>query len=428
MPVTAASAGSGGQAGASPAGTSGSGGANSSGGGGASAGASSGAGGPAQGGASAGAPAGGTSSGGSSAGSSNGGTGGGTAGGSSGGGGAGGGGAAPDKAYVYLGGSQSGTGAVALYALNYASGDLSLVKRVDVGKNGSFLAIDSQNHALYVADDTGRSVRRMSLDAMGVPAAGNDQPSSGEPVHIAVSANGKFVLTAQYNQGTIEAFAVSGTMLGASLGSQMACGQSHEVVLAPAQDFVFVPCKADSKINRYQFDKSTGALTAPMPIATASGSGPRHLAFAPSGQFAYLINELASTVYAYSYASGTLTELQRLSSLPDGFSGSSAGAEIAVSPSGKDVYASNRPNGQNGTIAQFRVGTDGKLTANGTQSTGGQTPRSFAIDPTGRFLIAGNVDSSSVAVFAVDAATGKLGTAKVVNVGISPWFVGIVVP
>jgi 6-phosphogluconolactonase len=303
------------------------------------------------------------------------------------------------------------------------------VKSTAVGQNGSFLAIDAPGHALYVADDNGKRVRRMNLDpTTWVPAVGNDQASSGEPVHISVTADGKFVLTAQYNQGTIEAFSVSGGMLGASLGSQAACGQSHEVLLAPQQDFVFVPCKADAKISRYKFDKTTGALTEPTSTATAAGSGPRHMAFAPNGKFAYLVNELNSDVYAYSYAAGTLSELQRITALPAGSTGSSAGAEIAVSPSGSDVYSSNRPNGQDGTLAQFRVGSDGKLTANGQQSTGGRTPRSFAIDPTGRFVIAGNVDSNSVAVLAVDAMTGKLGTAKLMDVGLSPWFVGIVAP
>jgi 6-phosphogluconolactonase len=328
-----------------------------------------------------------------------------------------------------LGGGQNGKGAVSLYSLDYATGALTLVKRVDIGQNGSFLALDAANHALYVADDTGRRVRRMTVDGTSwIPAVGNDQASSGEPVHVAVSADGKFVITAQYNQGTVEAFPVNAGMLGASSGGQTACGQAHEVVFAPQQDFVFVPCKADSKINRYKFDKATGALTDPMPTSTAQGAGPRHMAFAPSGRFAYLVNELASTVYAYSYSAGALTELQRITSLPDGFSGTSAGAEIVVSPSGKDVYASNRPQGQEGSIAQFRVGDDGKLTANGHQSTGGKTPRSFAIDPTGRFVIAGNVDSNSVSVLAVDAATGKLGAPKTMSVDISPWFVGIFVP
>src|SRR5207244_13078786 len=89
---------------------------------------------------------------------------GGAAGGSAGGGGAGGGGSLPDKAYVYLGGAQSGMGVVALYTLTYASGALALVKSVTVGQNGSFLAIDAPAHALYVADDNGKRVRRMSLE------------------------------------------------------------------------------------------------------------------------------------------------------------------------------------------------------------------------------------------------------------------------
>ncbi len=327
---------------------------------------------------------------------------------------------------MFLGGAQGGTGVVALYTLTYATAELTLEKRLDVGQNGSFLALDAARSALFVADDNGRRVRRLTLDATSwEPSVGNDQGSSGEPVHIGVNADGTLVLTAQYNQGSVEVFGVSGGMLGASLATQNACAQAHQVVLSPQEDYLFVPCKGADRIERYAFNKTTGALSSPMSTATAGGAGPRHLAFAPSGTFAYLVTELSNSVYAYSYAGGALTELQRITSLPDGFNGSSTGAEIVVSPSGTDVYASNRPQGQDGTIAQFRVGADGKLTANGHQSTGGRTPRSFAIDPTGRVVIAGNVDSSSVGLMAVDGDTGKLGTAKVVNLPFNPWYVGI---
>jgi len=350
----------------------------------------------------------------------------GSSGGGQAGGGSGGGGALPETAHVFIGGAQGNAGVVALYTLTYATAELTLEKRVDVGQNASFLAVDAARSALYVADDNGRRVRRLTLDAATwQPSVGNDQAASGEPVHIAVSADGALVLTAQYNQGSIEVFGVSGGMIGASIGSQNACAQAHQVVLAPQEDFLFVPCKGADRIERYAFNKTTGAVSAPTSTATAGGAGPRHLAFAPSGSFAYLINELANTVYAYSYAGGALTELQRITSLPDGFSGSSTGAEIAVSPSGTDVYASNRPQGQDGTIAQFRVGADGRLTANGHRSTGGRTPRHFAIDPTGRVVLAGNLDSSSVGLMAVDADTGELGAAKVITLPFSPWYVGV---
>jgi 6-phosphogluconolactonase len=345
------------------------------------------------------------------------------------GGGSGGGGPLPETAYVFLGGAEGNTGVVALYSLTYATAELTLEKRVDVGQNGSFVAVDAAGSALYVADDNGRRVRRLTLDAATwEPSVGNDQASSGEPVHIAVSSDGAFVMTAQYNQGSVEVFGVSGGMLGASLGTQSPGSQAHQVVLSPEEDYLFVPCKGADRIERYAFNKTTGALTAPMSTATGSGAGPRHLAFAPGGTFAYLINELDNTVYAYSYAAGALTELQRITSLPDGFSGSSTGAEIVVSPSGSDVYASNRPQGQDGTIAQFRVGADGRLTANGHRATGGRTPRSFAIDPTGRMVIAGNLDSSSVGLMAVDGETGELGAAKVISLPFRPWYVGIFLP
>jgi 6-phosphogluconolactonase len=335
----------------------------------------------------------------------------------------------PERAYVYLGGSHDGKGTVALYSFSYATGELTLVKTVSVGQNCSFLALDKTNHALYATDDGGKRIRRLAIDpTTWEPAIGSERPSSGSPVHVSVTADGKLVLTAQWIQGTVEAFSVSEGTLGTSLGSRSACAQAHEVALAPQEDYVFVPCQTDSKINRYKLDATSGTLSDPVSTATASGAGPRHLAFAPNGQFAYLVNELDSTVYVYSYAAGALTELQRITTLPDGSSGMIASAEIALVPSGKYVYASNRPKAQDGTIAQFRVGPDGKLTANGHQSTGGQTPRSFAIDPTGGFVIAGNVDSSSVAVLAVDDASGKLGPARVTDVGFSPWSVVIVVP
>ncbi|HVY25648.1 MAG TPA: beta-propeller fold lactonase family protein [Polyangiaceae bacterium] len=334
-----------------------------------------------------------------------------------------------EKAFVYLGGGQNGAGVIALYSLDYGSGELTLIKSENVGKNCSYLTLDVANHALFTTDDSDRRVRSLSINPTTWElAVGSERPSSGAPVHVAVTSDGKFVLTAQWIQGTIEAFRAGDGMLGTSLGSESACGQAHQIALAPEQDYVFVPCQTAGKINRYKFDKTTGALTAPTSTPTASDAGPRHLTFAPKGQFAYLVNEFDSTVYAYSYAAGVLTELQRVTALPSGFTGSSAGAEIAVVPSGKYVYASNRPKGQDGTIAQFLVGPDGKLIANGHQATGGQTPRSFAVDPTGRFLIVGNVDSNSVATLAIDDATGKLGTAMAISVGFSPWTVGIVVP
>jgi 6-phosphogluconolactonase len=338
----------------------------------------------------------------------------------------------PTSAFVYVSGANGGQGVIALYTLDYASRALTLVKKVNAGTNASFLAIDVPRRSLYVADEGGMRVRQLGLDAnTWVPSPVTDRATNGNAVYVATTRDGQFVLTAQYNEGKAESFNVVNGTLGISLGAQTTGGQAHAVVLSPDERFLFVPCKAADHIERYPFDKSTGRFQGtPVLTQTAAGAGPRHLAFHPNGRFAYLVNELGSSVYAYSYTAddGKLTELQRTSSLPDGFSGSSAAAEIFVSPSGEHVYASNRVTGQNGSLAAYDVGTDGKLTLVAHQSTGGNTPRSFAIDPTERLVIAANQDSSNVAVLPIDASTGKLGPPAVMDVGMSPNFVGIVTP
>jgi 6-phosphogluconolactonase len=337
----------------------------------------------------------------------------------------------PTTALVYAGGNQNNQGAISVYRLTYATGALELIERVNAGQNAGFLAFDVPHRTLFDADDSSMRVRRFTLDAQWVPRPGNDVAATGNPVHIWATKAGDFVLTAQYNEAKVESFPVTNGAVGASLGAKNAGGQSHAVVLSPDERFAFVPCKAADRIERYDFDKATGALgNTPAQTQTANGAGPRHFAFHPNGAFAYLVNELNNTVYAYSYAAanGALTELQRIGTLPSG-SGASTGAEIFVTPSGKDVYASNRlMGGQNGSLAMFRVGADGKLTANGHQSTGGRIPRSFAIDPTGRFVIAANQESRTLGVLAIDQATGKLGEPRTTDIGLTPSYVGILLP
>lgn len=336
----------------------------------------------------------------------------------------------PATAIVYAGGNQDNQGVIAVYRLTYATRALELVERVNAGQNAGFLAVDAPRRALYDADDSSMRVRRFTLDARWIPRPGNDVAATGNPVHIWAAKDGRFVLTAQYNEAKVESFPVTNGALGASLGAKNAGGQAHAVVLSPDERFAFVPCKAANRIERYTFDKATGALSdSPVNTETADGAGPRHFAFHPNGAFAYLVNELNNTVYAYSYAaqSGALTEIQRIDTLPSG-SGASTGAEIFVTPNGKDVYASNRLSGQDGSLAMFRVGADGKLSANGHQSTGGRIPRSFAIDPTGRIVIAANQESRSLGVLAVDPSNGKLGAPQVTDIGLRPSYVGIVIP
>ena len=143
-------------------------------------------------------------------------------------------------------------------------------------------------------------------------------------------------------------------------------------------------------------------------MRAAPGAGPRHLVFDTTGRHLYVINEMQSTVvtYAYDAATGTLSALQIVSALPKGFARTSEAAEIEMHSSGKFLFASNRGDD---SIAVFAVdGKDGRLTPVEIVSTGGKTPRNFALDPTGAWLLAANQDSDNIVVFRVDPSTGHL--------------------
>lgn len=149
--------------------------------------------------------------------------------------------------------------------------------------------------------------------------------------------------------------------------------------------------------------------TAQPSVSVAPGAGPRHFDFHPNGgQYAYVINELDSTVTAFNYDAnnGTLNEFQTISMLPSDFTWSSHTADIHLHPSSKFLYGSNR--GQD-SIAIFSVDTDtGKLTARGYASTQGQTPRNFNLDPTGKILLAANQNTDTVVTFWIDQETSSL--------------------
>lgn len=368
-------------------------------------------------------------SGSSGAGGANGGGAGGSNGGSSGAGGSAG---ATTTGFVYVGsGDYSGpNGAVTFYRFDYQTTTLSQVDRVPVGGLASFMAIDASSFRLFVADEADGNLRLLALNpSSGAPshATPSSTPTAGHPVHVTTTHDGKWVLVAHYNEGKAESFGVQNGSLTASLDVESPGSQAHEVVLSPDERFAFVPCKGSDRIARFSFDGSSGTLTplAP-PVTTQTGDGPRHMAFHPTGKFAYVVTELSSSVIAYTYsADGSFTELMRTTALPSGFSGTSTGAEIAVDPSGRFLYASNRITGANGDIVAFGINTaDGRISLIGHQSTGGRTPRSFSLDATGRFLFVGNQGSNTVAVMPIDTTTGELGPANTTDVGVSPYFVG----
>jgi 6-phosphogluconolactonase len=321
--------------------------------------------------------------------------------------------AAPAPPLVAYAGGYSGK--IDWFSVDRATGALSPAGSVtSFGKSPSFLVHDPAMAHLYAVDeDTPGRVGAYSIDpGTGALAFLGSVSSGGNgPAYVGLDRSGKFVLVANYGDGTVSVLPVgSGGKLGAAVTAMGVGSEAHMIIADPTNHFVFVPCKGEGFVAQFRFDASTGALTpnTPPTVTTAKGAGPRHLAFHPNGRFAYLINETNSTLTAYALdPAGTLTEIETYSTLPDGVdAGTNAAAEVWVHPSGRWVVASNRGDE---TLVVFALDpATGKLTRKGFTGAGGTTPRDFAFDPTGTWLYAADQGTGVVAPFRFDATTGSL--------------------
>ncbi|MCL5744972.1 MAG: lactonase family protein [Acidobacteria bacterium] len=297
--------------------------------------------------------------------------------------------------------------------------------------NPSFVAIHPNRKYLYAVSEIANyngaksgAVGAFQIDAKtGRLAPLNKMPSRGAgPCFVAVDRTGKDVLVTNYGSGSVAVLPIqpNGSVgeatafiqhTGSSVNPKRQSGpHAHSVNMSPDNRFAIAADLGLDKLMVYRFNPAKGSLEAnDPPFATVPpGSGPRHFAFHPNGKFAYAINELASTVTAFSWdaAHGALKQLQNISTLPKDFTGASTCAEVQVHPNGRFLYGSNRGHD---SIAVFEINPKtGALTWIENVSTQGKTPRNFGIDPTGAFLLAANQDTDNITVFRIDPGNGRL--------------------
>ena len=344
-----------------------------------------------------------------------------------------------DQKSLLYAGTYAGNDAesIFLYQMDPATGALESVDAFKAGADPSFLALHPTGQYLFAVNESGVSqgqpggeVSTFSIDPQsGKLTLLNRQPSRGSaPCHLNVDRTGQFVLVANYGSGSLAVFPVAGdgrlgsasqvvqhTGHGPNAGRQKG-PHAHSIAAAPDNRFVLSCDLGIDKLLVYGFDSGSGGLLPNSEAVFPPGSGPRHLDFHPAGHYVYVISELTSTmtVFAYAAEDGTLTRLQTLSTLSEGYTGSKSGAEVYVHPSGKFVYGSNRGHD---SIVIFSIDeATGRLTLVGHESTRGRTPRNFVIDPTGAFLLVANQDGNTIIVFRIDLQTGRLGYLQSVNV------------
>jgi 6-phosphogluconolactonase (cycloisomerase 2 family) len=286
--------------------------------------------------------------------------------------------------------------------------------------NPSFFALDRDHRRLYAAHADVDEVSAYAIDvASGHLTLLNRQSCGGmNPVHLAVAPGGRHLVTANYSAGSVAVLPLDGDgrpgpltdlkALSGTLGpnrAEQAGPHPHQTIFDPSGNFLLVPDKGLDCIFSFRLG-ADGKLRQSAVSATPPGQGPRHLAFHPGGKLVYVLNEIGSSLALcrYDAGDGSLAPLQSLSTVPADFAGVNAAAEIALTPSGRFVYASNRGHD---SIAMFAAdGATGVLRALGWADSGGKTPRFCAID--GGTLFAANQDSDSVQPFAIDQGTGWL--------------------
>ncbi len=348
--------------------------------------------------------------------------------------------------YLYIGsytthkdGTPTGSEGIYVYHFHSETGKLDSISCTEgVVESPSFITPSPNNLYLYAGSDT-RTKGEGTVSAFDINKSNgrltflNKQPSGGDnPIYVDVAANNAMLLAANYGSGSFAMFKVNadGT-IGHRFSfkefedsSTIASGQSkshpHMAAQIPNSPFMLVTDLGTDAVYVYIYLSQSGLQVKGQLDTTdgnmIAGNGPRHVAFQPNGKHIYVLEEKSGTIGVFSFDLGDMELKERVLMHPDTAAGPFEAADIHFSPDGKFLYASNR--GKENNIVIYKVsGRSGKLSLVGYQSTLGETPRNFTIDPTGNFLLVANQTTGNVVVFKRDTKTGLLTpTGETINI------------
>ncbi len=314
-----------------------------------------------------------------------------------------------------------------VYELDSITGNLKKVSSINQILNPSFITLSQDGNLLFSCTDT-RTPKDGSVSSFRFNSTFksitfiNQQKTNGEnPVYLILDKSEKWLLNANYKDGSVSVYPIDkdGSIApisqfihftDSSVNKKRQEGSHiHATIFSPDYTYVFLPDLGADKIRCFAFDSlQTQPLQTSKPTfaKSISGCGPRHFTFHPNGKTAYCIEELSGTINVYNYKDGKLDSIQRIATHHKNDSFEFSSADLHISPDGKYLYASNR--GEENNIAIFSIKKNGTLKSKGYQSTFGKTPRNFAIDETGKFLIVANQSTGNIVVFKRNLKTGFL--------------------
>ncbi len=338
-------------------------------------------------------------------------------------------GAASAATWVYV--SNADSQDISVMQLDRAAGSLTPVAKVPVGGTAMPMVVSRDKKFLYVAlRSQPFRVVTFSIDGAtgGLKKLGESALADSVP-NIDLDPSGKWLFAASYggNKITVNSIGNDG-VVGAVQQVVRTAPNAHAIHADASGRYVFATSLGGDNLSSWKFDPATGMLSAndvPLVSVSPAKTGPRHFLWDKAQKYVYLINELDGgvDVFAYDAGKGAMSHVQRSTVVPPGFTGKVWAADLQISPDGKFLYGSERTSS---TLTTFRVDpTTGRLQVVGQTPTE-KTPRGFAVDSTGRFLIATGQDSHGVSLHTIDTATGMPGAGKSQPAGKNPNWVEIV--
>lgn len=308
-----------------------------------------------------------------------------------------------------------------VYDFNSETGDFILKSSTKEVISPSFLTLSPDKKFVYAVNENGvkSEVSAFSYNTVsGNLGFLNSQSSRGnDPCHIIY--DDKNVIVSNYSGGILallrtndegslkdesEIIPFSGKSINKDRQEKP---HIHQAVFSRDMKYILVADLGTDNIYSYKYNpnKEKGILNSQIKNAVKAGSGPRHLTFSANGKYVYTLGELDGSVSVYRFNKGVLSLHYSTTIVPKEGDEISA-AEIAISPDGKYLYTTNR--GTFNTITCYKIKKDGRLEYVQTTSTLGKGPRSFTIDPSGKFLLVAHQYTNDVVVFSIDKSTGKL--------------------
>jgi 6-phosphogluconolactonase len=318
--------------------------------------------------------------------------------------------------------SKAGEKGLYVFDLSPEAGSFKLLSEADAGPNPSYFCISKKRGLIYAANEIMEfnGLKGGGVTALRyIPENGTVEKvkelvvPSGGPCFISLSPGENFLFFASYSSGSIAVVKLDDNGIPERVTDTISFPENegkishpHMISSDPSGKKVYLTDLGLDRIVIYDFDANTGHLKQLENgiVNLVSGSGPRHFVFNSTGSKMYVICELNSTISVFDVDSnGGLKSIQTLTTLGDSFNSESFCADIHLGKNGQYLYGSNR--GEN-TIVVFRIGIDGRLILSGRVPCGGNWPRNFVIDPSGKFILVGNQRSGNISLFKIDGKTG----------------------